>query len=69
MGLLFETLGCLPIFRCVKFEESNDLQRLVFGAVSVIPAKDAVPVEVSDMFDQGLWKSDKSEERAGGILS
>ena len=43
--MIFSSIS-LIIPRCVKFEESNDLQRLVFGAVSVIPAKDAIPVEV-----------------------
>ncbi|GAB1607743.1 anaphase-promoting complex subunit 1-like [Argonauta hians] len=31
--------------RCVKFEKTNDNSQLVFGAVCMIPAKDAVPVE------------------------
>lgn len=31
--------------RCVKFEESNDLSQLIFGSVSIIPAKDALPIE------------------------
>ncbi|KAL5008156.1 hypothetical protein ScPMuIL_013737 [Solemya velum] len=35
--------------RCVKFEESNDLSQLIFGAVAVIPAKDAVPVQGQDL--------------------
>lgn len=35
--------------RCVKFEESNDLKKLVFGTVNVIPCKDAVPVESKDL--------------------
>lgn len=35
--------------RCVKFEDSNDLKKLVFGAVNVIPCKDAIPVEGKDM--------------------
>ena len=37
----------LFLFRCVKFEESNDLSQLIFGTVSVIPAKDALPIEVN----------------------
>uniref|UniRef100_A0A4W3IWB9 Anaphase promoting complex subunit 1 n=1 Tax=Callorhinchus milii TaxID=7868 RepID=A0A4W3IWB9_CALMI len=32
--------------RCVKFEESNDLSQLIFGAVTVLQAKDAASVEV-----------------------
>ncbi|ELT93542.1 hypothetical protein CAPTEDRAFT_175155 [Capitella teleta] len=28
--------------RCVKFEESNDMSQLIFGTLSLIPAKDAV---------------------------
>ncbi|XP_053374220.1 anaphase-promoting complex subunit 1-like [Mercenaria mercenaria] len=35
--------------RCVKFEESNDLKKLVFGAVNIIPCKDAVPIESKDL--------------------
>lgn len=35
--------------RCLKIEESNDLKKLVFGAVNVIPCKDAIPVESKDM--------------------
>nr|XP_022333509.1 anaphase-promoting complex subunit 1-like [Crassostrea virginica]XP_022333510.1 anaphase-promoting complex subunit 1-like [Crassostrea virginica] len=35
--------------RCVKFEESNDLSQLIFGTVSVIPAKDALPIEGLNM--------------------
>lgn len=35
--------------RCVKFEESNDLKRIVFGTVNVIPCKDAVPIEGKDL--------------------
>uniref|UniRef100_H3ATJ7 Anaphase-promoting complex subunit 1 n=1 Tax=Latimeria chalumnae TaxID=7897 RepID=H3ATJ7_LATCH len=35
--------------RCVKFEESNDLSQLIFGAVATIHAKDAAPVESIDM--------------------
>ncbi|XP_056022198.1 anaphase-promoting complex subunit 1-like [Ostrea edulis] len=35
--------------RCVKFEESNDLSQLIFGSVSVIPAKDALPIESLNM--------------------
>ncbi|KAL3875250.1 hypothetical protein ACJMK2_038174 [Sinanodonta woodiana] len=35
--------------KCVKFEESNDRSQLIFGAVAVIPAKDAVPIESRDM--------------------
>ncbi|CAG2230501.1 APC1 [Mytilus edulis] len=35
--------------RCVKFEESNDLSQLIFGSVSVIQAKDALPVETLDL--------------------
>lgn len=35
--------------RCVKFEESNDLSQLIFGAVSVIQAKDALPIESLDL--------------------
>uniref|UniRef100_A0A4W3JSC5 Anaphase promoting complex subunit 1 n=1 Tax=Callorhinchus milii TaxID=7868 RepID=A0A4W3JSC5_CALMI len=31
--------------RCVKFEESNDLSQLIFGAVTVLQAKDAASVE------------------------
>ena len=31
----------------MKFEESNDLSQLIFGTVSVIPAKDALPIEVN----------------------
>ncbi|KAK3093891.1 hypothetical protein FSP39_021511 [Pinctada imbricata] len=46
--------------RCVKFEESNDLSQLIFGAVSVIPAKDALPIESHDLMvlvdpSGGLW--------------
>ena len=35
--------------RCVKFEESNDLKKLVFGVVNVIPCKDATPVAGKDL--------------------
>ncbi|XP_076442081.1 anaphase-promoting complex subunit 1-like [Babylonia areolata] len=35
--------------RCVRFEESNDLTQLIFGTVTVIPAKDACPVESLDL--------------------
>ncbi|KAK3580765.1 hypothetical protein CHS0354_023054 [Potamilus streckersoni] len=35
--------------KCVKFEESNDRSQLIFGAVAVIPAKDAVPIESLDL--------------------
>ncbi|KAL8567686.1 hypothetical protein ACOMHN_008994 [Nucella lapillus] len=35
--------------RCVRFEESNDLSQLIFGAVTVISAKDACPVESLDL--------------------
>ncbi|XP_060553030.1 anaphase-promoting complex subunit 1-like [Ruditapes philippinarum] len=35
--------------RCVKFEESNDLKKLVFGTVNIIPCKDAVPIESKDL--------------------
>lgn len=42
-------LNCV-FHRCVKFEESNDLSQLIFGSVSVIQAKDALPVEVSIHF-------------------
>ncbi|KAK7469621.1 hypothetical protein BaRGS_00036350 [Batillaria attramentaria] len=31
--------------RCVKFEESNDLSQLIFGSITMLPAKDACPVE------------------------
>ncbi|PVD25604.1 hypothetical protein C0Q70_13262 [Pomacea canaliculata] len=31
--------------RCVKFEESNDLSQLIFGTVTILPARDACPVE------------------------
>ncbi|XP_052275462.1 anaphase-promoting complex subunit 1-like isoform X2 [Dreissena polymorpha] len=35
--------------RCVKFEESNDLKRIVFGTVNIIPCKDAIPIEGKDL--------------------
>lgn len=35
--------------RCVKFEEINDLSKIVFGAVNIIPCKDAVPVASKDL--------------------
>ncbi|XP_075719012.1 anaphase-promoting complex subunit 1 [Rhinoderma darwinii] len=34
--------------RMVKFEESNDKSQLIFGSITNISAKDAVPVESSD---------------------
>ncbi|XP_054840642.1 anaphase-promoting complex subunit 1 [Eublepharis macularius] len=34
--------------RCVKFQESNDMSQLIFGAVTNIQAKDAAPVESVD---------------------
>lgn len=35
--------------RCVKFEDSNDLKKLVFGTMNIIPCKDAVPIESKDL--------------------
>jgi len=35
--------------RCVRFEDSNDLKKYVFGAVNIIPCKDAVPVKGRDL--------------------
>ena len=35
------------MFRCVKFQESNDKTQLIFGSVTNIQAKDAAPVEVN----------------------
>ncbi|XP_041352756.1 anaphase-promoting complex subunit 1-like [Gigantopelta aegis] len=35
--------------RCVKFEESNDLSRIIFGSVTNLSAKDAAPIESLDM--------------------
>ena len=35
------------MFRCVKFQESNDKTQLIFGSVTNIQATDAAPVEVN----------------------
>lgn len=32
--------------RCVKFEESNDKSQLIFGSMSILPARDAAAVKV-----------------------
>ena len=37
----------LDLYRCVKFEESNDRSQLIFGTVSTLQARDAVPLTVS----------------------
>ena len=37
----------IRMFRCVKFQESNDKAQLIFGSVTNIQAKDAAPVEVN----------------------
>ena len=33
--------------RLVKFEESNDKSQLIFGSLTILQAKDAVPLEVT----------------------
>ncbi|XP_035824384.1 anaphase-promoting complex subunit 1 [Aplysia californica] len=35
--------------RCLKFEESNDGSQLIFGSLSLLPAKDATPIESQNL--------------------
>jgi hypothetical protein len=52
-------------FRCVKFEESNDKSQLIFGSVTIIPAVDALPLEVSSLHNGPLQSStDAKKEEA-----
>ncbi|KAK6181291.1 hypothetical protein SNE40_009178 [Patella caerulea] len=35
--------------RLLKFEESNDLKQLIFGSLTMLPAKDATPIQSLDL--------------------
>lgn len=42
--MIYSRLNAVP--RCIKFLESNETSQLIFASVTVIGAKDAVPLEV-----------------------